>query len=94
MLENACAKKRRLNPARDQRRNFGKLNGRGRCADQQRMSSMIVTARCDHRHRAIVFDATRILVDALMQLRGRTQRKRAEKCRGNECRDKGAFVIS
>ena len=93
VLEDMRTKKRRPNPARGQRRNFGKLNGRGWCADQRRMSSMIVTARCDHRHRAIVFDATRILVDALMQLRGRTQRKRAEKLHGNECRDKGASII-
>jgi hypothetical protein len=41
----------------------------------------------------IVLDTIRILVDALMQLRGRTQRKRAEKLHGNECRDKGASVI-
>ncbi len=39
MLENACAKKRRLNPARGQRRNFRKLNGRDRRTDQRHMSS-------------------------------------------------------
>ena len=93
VLEDMRTKKRRPNPARGQRWNFGKLNGRGRCADQRRMRSMIVTARCDHRHRAIVFDATRILVDALMQLRGRTQRKRAEKCRGDANRNERAPLI-
>src|SRR6266516_3659212 len=33
VLENACAKKWRLNPARGQRRNFGKLMRRDRRAD-------------------------------------------------------------
>jgi hypothetical protein len=94
MLEDACAKKRRLNPARGQRRNFGKLNGRHRSTDQGRMSSMIVAARCNHRYRAIVFDATRILVEALMQLRGGTQRERPEKCRENANRNKRASMIS
>ena len=36
------------------------------------MSNVIVAARGDHRHRAIVFDTIRILVDALVQLRGST----------------------
>src|SRR5437773_2093234 len=94
VLEKACAKKRRLNPARDQRRNFGKLNGLDRCADQQRMSSMIVASRGDHGDRAGVLDTIRVAVHALVQLRRSTQRKRAEKCRGNTCRDKGAPVIS
>src|SRR6266853_626912 len=47
MLEDACAKKRRLNPAWGQRRNFGKLNGRGRCADKWYMSNVLVTPRRD-----------------------------------------------
>ena len=94
MLEDARAKKRRLNPARGQRRNFGKLDGRDRCADQRRMSSMIVAARCDHRYRAIVFDAARILVDALMQLRGGTQRERPKECRENANCNKCASMIS
>src|SRR5437763_12000186 len=87
MLENACAKKRRLNPAGSQRRNFRKLNGRKRHTDQWRMSSMIVAARCDHCRCAIVLDATCILVDALMQLRGSTERERPKKRSGNEGRD-------
>jgi len=69
VLEDVRAKKRRLNPARGQRWNFGKLMRRDRRADQWRMSSMIVTARCDHRRRAIVLDTIRILVHALVQLR-------------------------
>lgn len=94
MLENACAEKRRLNPARSQRRNFGKLNGRHRSTDQGRMSSMVVAARCDHRYRAIVFDATSILVDALVELRGGTQRERPKECRGNANCNKCAPMIS
>ena len=40
---------------------------------------MIVAARCDHGRRAIVLGTIRILVDALVQLRGGTQRERPEK---------------
>jgi hypothetical protein len=68
MLENACAKKRRLNPAWGQRRNCGKVNRGNGCADQWRMSSMIVVAGSDHRHRTVMLNTIRILVDALMQL--------------------------
>ena len=93
VLENACAKKRRLDPLRSQRWNFGKVNGRHRRADQWRMSSMIVTARCDHRHRTVVLDTIRILVDALVQLRGSTQDERPKKPYGNERRDKSASAI-
>ena len=82
VLENACAKKRRFNPLRGQRRNFGKLNGRDGCADQWRMRSMIVTARGDHRRCAVVLGAIRVRMDALVQLRGSAQRKRPEKSRG------------
>jgi hypothetical protein len=94
MLEDARAKKRRLNPARGQRRNFGKLNGRHRSTNQGRMSSMVVAARGDHRYRAIVFDAARILVEALMQLRGGTQRERPKECRENANCNKRAPMIS
>jgi len=87
MLENACAKKRRLNPARDQRRNFGKLMRRDGCTDQRRMSSMVVAAGSNHGHRAAVLDAIRILVHALVELRRSTQRERPEKSRGNEHSD-------
>ena len=57
------------------------------------MGGMIVTARGDHRHRAIVLDAIRILVDALMQLRESTQRKRPEKCCGENDRNKHTSAI-
>jgi len=93
MLENACAKKRRLNPLRGQRRNLRKVENRNRRADQWRMSSMIVTARCDHRHCAAVLDTVRIRVDTLVQLRGSTQRERPKKRDGNECREKSAPAI-
>ena len=93
VLENASAKKRRLDPLRSQRRNFGKVNGRHRHADQWRMSSMIVTAGGDHRHRAVVLNTIRILVEALMQLRGSTQRERPEKRRGDANHNKRAPVI-
>src|SRR5437899_1407223 len=94
MLEDARAKKRRLNPARGQRRNFGKLNGRGRCADQRRMSSMIVAAGSNHGHRAVVLDAIRVVVDALMQLRRSTQRERPKEWRENANCNKCASMIS
>jgi len=94
MLENACAEKRRLNPAWGQRRNFGELNGRGRCVHQWRLNSVIVAARGDHRHRAIVLDATSILVDALVELRGSTQGERPKECRGNANCNRCAPVIS
>jgi hypothetical protein len=48
---------------------------------------MIVTARGDHCRRAIVLNAIGILVDALMQLRGSTQRERPEECRGDANRN-------
>jgi len=57
------------------------------------MSSMIVTARCDHCHRAVVLDTIRILVDALVQLRRSTQRERPKKRYGDDRRDKSAPVI-
>src|SRR6266496_3714420 len=94
VLENACAKKRRLNPTRSQRRNFGKLMRLDRCADQRRMSSMIVAAGGDHGDRAVVLDAIRIVVDALVELRGSTQGERPEKPYGNQCSDKCAPMIS
>ena len=94
MLENACAKKQRFDPLRSQRRNFGKLSRGNWCADQWWMTCMIVTARCDHCRRAIVLDAIRVGVDALMQLRGSTQRKRAEKCGENANCNKCASMIS
>ena len=93
MLEDVRAKKRRLNPARGQRRNFGNLMWRDRRADQWRICSVIVAARCDHRRRAIVLDTIRILVDALVQLRGSTQGERPKKPYGNERRDKSASAI-
>lgn len=94
VLENARAKKRRFDPLRSQRRNFGKLNrGDGR-ADEWRMSSMIEAARGDHGRDATVLDAVRILVDTLVQLRGSTQSERPEKCRANANRNERAPVIS
>ena len=94
VLEDARAKERRLNPARGQRRNIGELKRRDGCAYQRRMSSVIVAARGDHRHRAIVLDATSILVDALVELRGSTQGERPEKCRGDANCNKCAPMIS
>jgi hypothetical protein len=58
------------------------------------MNSMIVAAGSDHCRRAIVLGTIRVLVDALMQLRGSTQRERPEESSGNKRRDKGAFVSS
>jgi len=58
------------------------------------MGGMIVTAGGDHCRRAIVLNTIRILVDALVQLRGSTQRERPEKRYGDECRDRRARVIN
>jgi len=93
MLEDACAEKRRLNPAWSQRRNFGKLNRRDQCADHGRMSSMIVTARRNHCRRAVVLGAIRIGMDTLVQLWRSTQRERPEKRPRQKCRDKSARAI-
>ncbi len=93
VLENAGAKKRRFDPLRSQRRNFGKLNGWDWCADQRRVSSMIVAARRNHCRCATVLDAIRVCVKALVQLRGRTQRKRPEKRSGDANRNKRPLVI-
>ena len=93
VLENARAKTRRLDPARGQRRNFEKVNDLDGCANQWRMSSMIVAARGDHRRCAVVLDTIRILVDALMQLRRSTQRERPEKCAGNANRNERTPLI-
>src|SRR2546429_6449672 len=49
MLENVRAKERRLNPARAQRRNFGKLNGGGRWPAQRGKKERGVNPPCDHR---------------------------------------------
>lgn len=54
---------------------------------------MIVAARGDQGHSAGVLDAIGVAVHALVQLRGRTQRERAEKCSASEYREKGASVI-
>jgi hypothetical protein len=94
MLENARAEKRRLNPARGQRRNFGELNGRGWYAHQWRMSGVIVTARGDHCHGAVVIHAIRVRMDALVQLRRSTQRERPKECRENANSNKCASMIS
>ena len=83
VFENARAKKRRFDPLRSQRRNFERVNDWGECADQWRMSGMIVAAGGDHCRCAIVLDAIRVLVGALVQLRRSTQRERPEKCRGD-----------
>ena len=58
------------------------------------MGGMIVTAGGDHCRRAIVLNTIRILVDALVQLRGSTQRERPEKSRENERRNKCAAASS
>ena len=94
VLEDGCAEKRRFDPMRSQRRNFGKVNGRSRSADQWRMSGMIVVTRGDHCRRAAVLDPIRICVKAVMQLRRGTQRERPDKCRGNANRNKCASTDS
>ena len=91
--EDVRTKKERLNPSGAQRQDLGKLQSKIGRADQWRMSSMIVTARCDHRHCAAVLDTVRIRVDTLVQLRGSTQRERPKKRDGNECREKSAPAI-
>ncbi len=58
------------------------------------MTGMIVAARGDHGHRAGVLGTIRIVVDALMQLRRSTQRKRPKECRENANRNKPARSIS
>jgi hypothetical protein len=58
------------------------------------MSGVIVTARGDHCHGAVVIHAIRVRMDALVQLRGSAQRKRAEKCRENANCNKCASMIS
>ena len=93
VLENARAEKRRFDPLRSQRRNFRKVNGRDRCADQRRMSDMIVTAGGDHCRHAVVLYKIRILVHALVQLRGSTQGERPKKSRTNANCNKRAPVI-
>jgi len=54
---------------------------------------MIIAAGRDHRHRATVLDTVRIPVDALVQLRGSTQRERPEKRYGDERHDRSARAI-
>ena len=57
------------------------------------MSDMIVTARGDHGRDAAVLDPVCVLVDALVQLRGNTQRERPKKCSANTNRNERAPVI-
>ena len=54
---------------------------------------MIVAARCDHRHRAIVLDTIGVRMHALVQLRRSAQRERVEESRGDEDRDKRTSPI-
>jgi len=91
--EDVRTKKERLNPSGAQRQDLGKLPSKIGRADQWRMSSMIVTARCDHRRRAAVLNAIGVRVNKLVQLRANTQRERPEKCRGDKARDKCAPAI-
>ena len=63
------------------------------CTDQCRMSSMVAAAGSNQGHRTGVFDAIRILVHALVQLRRSTQSERPEKCRGDKTCDKRASAI-
>jgi hypothetical protein len=88
VLEDGRAEKRRFDPLRSQRRNCGKVNRRSRYTDQWRMRGMIVVAGGDHCRRAIVLDAVRIVVEALVQLRGSTQRERPQKSHRDKCPDK------
>ena len=69
MLENACAKKRRFDPLRSQRRNFRQLNGRERQTDKQQMRYMIIASGVDDCHSAAVLDTIRIRMKPLVQLR-------------------------
>ena len=94
MRENVRAKKKWLNPNRAQCQNSRKLDRRSRGAYQWQMRGVIVIPRGDHCRGAIVLDAIRVGVDALMQLRGSTQRQRAEKCRENANCNKWASMIS
>ena len=93
MLENACAKKRRLDPLRSQRRNFGKMNGWQLCTDQWRLRGMIITASRNQRNRASVIAAVRISVNARVQLRRNTQEQRPEKRCGDEGRNKSPVAF-
>src|SRR2546430_8433432 len=71
MLENVRAKERRLNPARAQRRNFGKLNGGSPWADPPRTRDLIVIFPDQHPPRAGVPRAHFILVHAPLPPRRR-----------------------
>ena len=51
------------------------------------LSSMIVAAGGDHRHRAAVLDTICVRVDTLVQLRRGIQRHCPEKCERNARRD-------
>jgi len=58
------------------------------------MRSVIVAAGGDHGDRAGVLDATSMLVDALVELRGSTQGERPKECRENANCNKCAPMIS
>jgi hypothetical protein len=63
VLENAGAEEKWLGPARVQRRNCGKLNGRKRRADQRDVGRVIAAARCNQCNGAGVLCAVSVPVD-------------------------------
>ena len=79
VLEDAPAKKRRLNPDRVQRPDVRKLNGGSRGGDERRGRGVIIVAGRDKRDRAFMMRVLRIRMDALVQLRGNREDERAGK---------------
>ena len=83
MLEDVRVKKRRLNPAWSQLRNFGEVNIKLWRANDRRLSPVLITTRRDQRDRANVVSAICVSVNARMQLR----RDADEKCPGKRCKE-------
>ena len=67
--EDVRLEKKRFDPLGRQRRDFGKLNGWGRRANKRRRASVLVGTGDDRRNCATMVGATRVGVDALVQLR-------------------------
>ena len=76
MLENAAAKKWRLNPLRSESRNYRKLGNWNGNGDERRNGTVIEVAGSNECYRARVVYTIGIAVNALVQLRRVAQYQR------------------
>jgi hypothetical protein len=91
VLEDGSAEEERGNPARSEYRNRRNVIGKLRRRKDVWRSRMLVTARRDQCHGALVIRCAAVLMNPCVQLRRGGKRKREEK-RADECRSGEANV--